>query len=216
MINEQDILVRLAKLEARVEKLDGQSAAPKVVTPRPYVEEGTRVTTYLPAAPTSFEMPSGDEMGRLYQVVQEKFGQLRIKPILNPNWRQEEDLKFDRQGFDVAFKWIATLGRVDELSVKFAPSYWVSVCESFQRSRGLGGSVGGRTILCAAIAAGDVRFAVNGFPHCLELGLSFHTGRPAAPGAWRGVLNGEFLQPVEVERIVDHSIGLQRRHVLTG
>lgn len=169
----------LAELKARLEP--EKKAAPIVE------DEGVRVT-FSRRAP--IEMPTRDECEKLIAIV------FRTYPQLDPEYTREWDRTQYIDGFASALWRIAHWGRV----AKFQRASDLAIeAQNYVRETRPGDAVGdvSGAFLVAAIAAGDVRFAVansaRGEPW--KVGLGYH-GEPARP-AWKEILQRGSLRPPE-------------------
>jgi hypothetical protein len=181
-------------LEQRVSALEAENAALRAATPKakaslPKELEGPSVTVI---APRGIPMPTPRELESLRSIVGEKYPAL-ARPTFDARWA-DQDSEADRAGFALAFRWLSTLGRQDQLNNKLTPGAWCDRAEDFGRLAGSPARVRCRHVLAACVAAGDIAYAIDGWPHVIAIGVNHFGGSGRrATAAWRSVLKGQLI-----------------------
>jgi hypothetical protein len=179
---------RLAELEAQaatlnieIAKLRAEQPAPPPPPPR---DEGVRILQINNEITAG--MPTLREMEKLYGVVRN----------LSP-WPQALVDKFDEnrpfRAFSSTFRWLQNVGRVERPNGKVTLSYFLDAARHWLRARNcVASDLDANALILAVYAAGDVVYvpANATLGNVWELGLVEYGGKPAAPDAWRRVMEG--------------------------
>jgi hypothetical protein len=171
---------------ARVAALEASKVAPKKPAPRPPVDEGVRIT-YLTTAPAASLLPTDAQLMELRSIV------LRHRPKLAPDgsgkFGYQDEIEFDR-GIAGAFRWLATVGRADEINHRAYFSYWSDCAEQYLSSLGTSTTIRGNALMVAVLAWGDVAYVEgDNFGNVPALGLATYGGRlPTSSASWQRVL----------------------------
>jgi hypothetical protein len=191
----KNVDTRIAELEAQVatqatEIADLRSRLPVPRIVRPPVEEGVSITH--PSPVSSYIAPSEKELERLYAAV------FARHPGLEPTFVgkfADEDFAYCFRSFRCAFTRIGFLGRADVPDHKRYLSFWVDEADDWLRSHRMTDRDTGAGYFIAAIAHGDVPYALtDAFGNRAAVGLRTWGGKPATDH-WRRVLKGEILAP---------------------
>jgi hypothetical protein len=201
------VVDRIAELQKQIDELKSQIAPPapvKIAQPKAVEDEGVVVS--YPAPVSLFEMPDDAQLDRLAQIVFTKFPALR--PTFSGRWAAEDQREFDR-GFRSAFFALGHIERREEVDRKRALSYWSELAEQTCRALGTSASISGSALLCAAVAAGDIKFILpdvaNGVVAELALCHGSNMGR-LPTNQWKSVLKtGQVLPPVTPPRSQNYS-----------
>jgi hypothetical protein len=194
-----DLLTRLAALEARMAVLESAAGIAKPATrPAPAARlvepEGVRVTHPLAG---SFTMPSTDEGRKLLAIAQ-----ARLPKHLKPDFSRsrlpkDEEHKF-LKGFEAALLYVGSLGRQEQLNTKVSVSWWIDGCEEFLRERNISADVGAAQFAAACLCCG-----VGYVPHDAAQGvvwtfaLVVHGGQRMTADSWRAILRaGQIREPL--------------------
>lgn len=165
-----------AELRARLEAVEGK-IAPK---PRPAPIYDNPVTV-VEIQPTLHDVPTPEEFQRLLAVVVRS-----VFPKLVP----------DREylaAFVAAFNFVGTLDRLPGTDLGPRAETWVAAAN---RTLNWRPEIELSHIASACIAAGDINYAVAGWPHSVHVGLCWRShGVGASTGAWRKVLESGSVRP---------------------
>jgi hypothetical protein len=201
----RDLEKELASLRETSASLEKQVAVLKASKPpaedrsveaKRVVEHRGVTITPMPDQNPSFVMPSGEELGRLHEIVIARYPQFTTHV-------QPPGEAFD--GFRCAFPRIGHLGR-DKLNDKLALVTWIDDAALWLSDNQVyPNRVTVRDFVCAVLAHGDVDYIpLDRFPFdCSAFGLRRDsTGRPATD-AWRAVLTTKRLRdPVPPPRSI--------------
>jgi hypothetical protein len=147
-------MYRMSALEARVAALEAGKVAPKKPASRPPGDEGVRIT-YLTTAPAASLLPSDAQLAELRSIV------LKHRPKLAPDvsgkFGYQNEIEFDR-GLAGAFRWLATVGRADEINHRTYLTYWSDCAEQYLSSLGTPATIRGNALMVAVLAWGDIAY----------------------------------------------------------
>lgn len=135
--------------------------------------------------------PSDDELERLHEIVVSKYPTLRPEFRGRMADRDEQDYK---NGFRLAFLWLANVGRVPDLNRKYYASWWNEACEQWGRRHQVFGTP---VIGIAALAWGDVKVGW-GTGASICFGLDPYAGIKPTKPTWRDVLEGR-IKPQHID-----------------
>jgi hypothetical protein len=184
---------RMRALEARVAALEAGKLAPRKPAPRPPVDEGVRIT-YLTTTPAASLLPTDAQLTELRSIV------LKHRPRLAPDTRgrfaDQDQVEFDR-GIVGAFRWLATVGRADEINHRAYFSYWCDCAEQYLSSLGTPATIRGNAVMVAVLAWGDIAYVEgDNFGNVPALGLATYGGRLPTSATWQRVLaSKQILMP---------------------
>jgi hypothetical protein len=183
----------MSALEARVAALEAGKVAPKKPAPRPPVDEGVRIT-YLTTAPAASLLPTDAQLMELRSIV------LKHHPKLAPDacgrFADQDQIEFDR-GIVGAFRWLATIGRADEINHRAYLTYWGDCAEQYLSSLGTPATIRGNSLMAAVLAWGDVAYVEgDNFGNVPALGLATYGGKLPTAASWQRVLaEKQILRP---------------------
>jgi hypothetical protein len=188
---------RVAELEARLVQLETELAslrpAPKQ-EPKPYIEEGTRVTLHQPAFVQPDDFPTQSELDSLLRIV------LSAYPRLEPVAGNADKFKAD---FRLSFLSLCHTRRRDEVDKQRTMSAWRDYAQDTLAGLNVHAKLGLGAFTAAVIASGDVPYTnpFHELNHSMSAGLIFGGGTSgrAYAGAWKKVLEaGRVPPPVEI------------------
>jgi hypothetical protein len=184
---------RMRALEARVAALEAGKVAPKKPAPKPPVDEGVRIT-YLTTAPAASLLPTDAQLTELRSIV------LKHRPKLAPHARgrfaDQDQIEFDR-GIVGAFRWLATVGRADEINHRAYLTYWSDCAEQYLSSLGTPATIRGNALMVAVLAWGDIAYVeADNFGNVPALALATYGGKLPTAASWQRVLvEKQILKP---------------------
>jgi len=198
-------LSSIADIERRVAQLEKETAALKAalaprddLKPAPRAIEPEGATIRYPMDQPACSLPTASELRELADIVLAAYPKL-APDASNPRWAEANRADFFR-GFCAAFRRIASLTRDERPVTSRYLEFWTNEAEDWHRLQGNPTDIRTPQYLGAAIAAGDVPFAL-GAPHELAVGLRTDSLGRVATDAWRRVLSThEVPKPVTQPR----------------
>jgi hypothetical protein len=175
------------QLRSRLDAVEGK-LSPKPRPVAPPVEEGVRVTH---PRTVSIAQPTIEEFKKLLKIVK------AAHPSLVPDFHDRSTASEYGIGFVASFQIISDIKRTATLDRRDA-SHWAHNATLFLDARGDRAHVSAGAFMAAAIAAGDVAYAVGEY-RC-HVGLTYDGGAPATADSWRRVLStGQVRPAIHVE-----------------
>ena len=198
MPDNSDLVRRVAACEHRLDLLERRHVAAPVAKPAPAPIEPEGATIRYPMDQPACSLPTASELRELADIVLAAYPKL-APDASNPRWAEANRADFFR-GFCAAFRRIASLTRDERPVTSRYLEFWTNEAEDWHRLQGNPTDIRTPQYLGAAIAAGDVPFAL-GAPHELAVGLRTDSLGRVATDAWRRVLSThEVPKPVTQPR----------------
>jgi hypothetical protein len=193
-VTKQNENGRAAEFEARIEKLEAELAslrpAPKQ-EPKPYIEEGTRVTLHQPAFVQPDDFPTQSELDGLLRIV------LASYPKLGPAGDPDKY----KSSFRMSFLSLCHIRRRDGIDKLHHMSFWRDLGQDTLASLNVSARLELAPFVAAVIAHGDIDYTHPNHEQnfSMSAGLIFGGVGRAYNGVWKKVFEaGRVNAPVEI------------------
>jgi hypothetical protein len=150
--------------------------------------------TYPTTAPIASLLPTDAQLTELRTIVLAH--RPKLAPDVSGKFGYQDEIEFDR-GIAGAFRWLATVGRADEINHRTYLTYWSDCAEQYLSSLGTPATIRGNALMVAVLAWGDISYVEgDNFGNVLALALATYGGKLPTAASWQRVLKDkQILKP---------------------